>query len=43
MNPNKLFGCHIGLIKRIVGGLEGKSNGNISSALKIPPSLDIRK
>ena len=34
-----LFGCHIGLRKRIVGGLLGKSQGNTNSALKIPPSL----
>lgn len=34
-----LFGCHMGLINRMVGGLFGKSNGNISSALKTPPSL----
>ena len=38
-NRDVLFGCHMGLINRMVGGLFGKSNGNISSALKTPPSL----
>ena len=37
-----LFGCHIGLMKRIVGGLFGKSIGNMSSALKRPSSLYLK-
>lgn len=37
-----LLGCHMVLIKRMVGGLFGKSQGNTISALKSPPSLVFR-
>lgn len=40
MRGNALFGCHIGVMKRIFGGLSGKSSGKDSRALKKPPSLD---
>lgn len=35
----QLFGCHIGVVKRIFGGFKGKSSGKFNLALKIPPSL----
>ena len=35
----QLFGCHIGVINRILGGRRGNSGGNVNRALKNPPSL----
>ena len=32
------FGCHIDVLKRISGGLLGKSSGKVSLAEKKPPS-----
>lgn len=37
-----LFGCHMGVMKRSLGGLRGKSVGKDMRALKKPPSLDGR-
>lgn len=34
-----LFGCHICVVKRILGGKRGNSGGNESRALRSPPSL----
>ena len=34
-----LFGCHIGVMNRILGGERGKSSGKLKRALKKPPSL----
>jgi len=34
-----LFGCHIGVMKRIFGGKRGYSGGKLNRALKNPPSL----
>ena len=38
-NRYALFGCHMGVMKRSFGGFRGKSSGNVSRALKKPPSL----
>ena len=38
-NNNILFGCHISVKKRILGGFNGYSFGNVRFALKKPPSL----
>lgn len=37
-----LLGCHMGVTKRISGGELGKSSGNLSVALRKPPSLQRR-
>lgn len=34
-----LFGCHIGVMKRIFGGSKGNSGGKDSRDFKNPPSL----
>jgi hypothetical protein len=36
---NAPLGCHIGVMKRIVGGKSGNSDGKLSRAFKNPPSL----
>ena len=36
---NPLLGCHIGVMKRILGGKSGNSGGKVNRALKKPPSL----
>jgi len=38
---NVLLGCHIGVMKRILGGMSGNSDGKVNRALKKPPSLGI--
>jgi hypothetical protein len=37
---NALLGCHIGVMKRILGGKSGNSGGKVNRALKKPPSLE---
>ena len=37
-----LLGCHIGVIKRILGGKSGNSGGKVNRALKKPPSLEMK-
>jgi hypothetical protein len=39
---NALLGCHIGVMKRILGGKSGNSGGKVNRALKKPPSLGIK-
>jgi hypothetical protein len=39
---NALLGCHIGVVKRILGGKSGNSGGKVNRALKKPPSLGIK-
>ena len=39
---NALLGCHIGVMKRILGGKSGYSGGKVNRALKKPPSLGIK-
>jgi hypothetical protein len=39
---NAPLGCHIGVIKRILGGKSGNSGGKVNRALKKPPSLRIK-
>lgn len=41
-DKNALLGCHIGVIKRILGGKRGNSVGKVNRALKKPPSLDMK-
>jgi hypothetical protein len=38
---NALLGCHIGVMKRILGGKSGNSGGKVNRALKKPPSLEV--
>ena len=40
---NVLFGCHICEVNLITGGRSGYSCGNVSVALKSPPSLQNRE
>lgn len=41
VDQNTLLGCHIGVMKRILGGKSGNSGGKVNRALKKPPSLNM--